>query len=234
MTGDICYGDNVRIRRTPETERLGIAETIGNVYGETTPSESGVEVVGELRSDYALNVYFESRQKSHWFAPELLEFVDHAPGTEVHVHGSPFKSVRQRDGSWKDVPVAPGAAARPGDTLAAQQSRRRLLAAVLLAALGVASFLALRWIWRDITYWSRSVTVEYGTATLEACVRRLPERAGVRVQETPDPQVARIVVFGHGASVSHPGPASEESAEHLLQDMKLAVAARCGGPELPP
>lgn len=104
---DICYGDNVRIRRTPETERLGIADTIGNVYGETTPSESHVEVIGELRSDYALNVYFDSLQKSYWFAPGMLEFVDHAPGTEVHVHGSPFKSVRQRDGTWKDVPIEP-------------------------------------------------------------------------------------------------------------------------------
>lgn len=107
MTTDICYGDNVRIRRTPETERLGIAESIGNVYGETTPSETRVEVIGQLRSDYALNVYFDSLKKSYWLAPEMLEFVEHAPGTEVHVHGSPFKSVRQRDGSWKDVPIEP-------------------------------------------------------------------------------------------------------------------------------
>jgi hypothetical protein len=107
MTADICYGDNVRIRRTPETERLGIAESIGNVYGETTPSETNVEVIGPLRSDYALNVYFDSLKKSYWLAPEMLEFVEHAPGTEVHVHGSPFKSVRQRDGSWKDVPIEP-------------------------------------------------------------------------------------------------------------------------------
>lgn len=237
MTGEICYGDNVRIRRTPETERLGIAESIGNVYGETTPSETRVEVIGELRSDYALNVYFEALQKSYWFAPHMLEFVDHAPGTEVHVHGSPFKSVRQRDGSWKDVPIEPGlpgAAARPEDTLATQQSRRRLLAAVLLTALGAASFLGLRWVWRDITYWSRSVTVEYGTATLEACVRRLPEQAGVRIQETPDPHVARIVVSGHSASVSQLGPASEESAAERLRDVKRAVAARCGSPGSPP
>ena len=107
MTTDICYGDNVRIRRTPETERLGIAESIGNVYGETTPSETHVEVIGQLKSDYALNVYFDSLKKSYWLAPEMLEFVGHAPGTEVHVHGSPFKSVRQRDGSWKDVPIEP-------------------------------------------------------------------------------------------------------------------------------
>jgi hypothetical protein len=103
----ICYGDNVRIRRSPETERLGIAETIGNVYDETTPSDTKVEVIGQLRSDYALNVYFDSLKKSYWFAPEMLEFVNHAPGTEVHVHGAAFKSVRQRDGTWKEVPLEP-------------------------------------------------------------------------------------------------------------------------------
>lgn len=105
MATDISFGDNVRIQRTAETERLGIAELIGNVYGETTPSSSKVKVVGRLDSDYALNVYFDTLDKSYWFAPHMLEFVNHAPGTEVHVHGSAFKSVRQRDGSWKDVPL---------------------------------------------------------------------------------------------------------------------------------
>src|SRR5262245_13702541 len=103
----ISFGDNVRIRRTPATERLGLAETIGNVYDETTPSESGVEVIGDVTSDHAFSVYFESLDRSFWFAPQLLEFVDHAPGTEVFVHGSAFKSVHQRDGSWKKVPVGP-------------------------------------------------------------------------------------------------------------------------------
>ena len=108
MSTDISYGDNVRIQRTAETERLGIAEMIGNVYGETNPSESKVTVIGDLTSDYALHVYFEKLDTGFWFAPQLLEFVDHAPATEVFVHGSPFKSVHQRDGSWKQVPLNPG------------------------------------------------------------------------------------------------------------------------------
>jgi len=153
VTSDICYGDNVRIRRTPETERLGIAEAIGNVYGETTPSETGVEVIGELVSDYAHQVYFESLKKSYWFAPEMLEFVNHAPGTEVHVHGTAFKSVRQRDGTWKDVPIDPTAQS-PGsrDTRAANRSRRRIVTAVLAAVFCVVALLAWRWIRRDIAY----------------------------------------------------------------------------------
>ncbi len=108
MSAHPSYGDNVRIVRTAETERLGIAEKIGNVYGETTPSDTKVEVIGNLTSDYALHVYFETLDVSYWFAPQMLEFVDHAPGTEIHVHGSAFKSVRQPDGTWKDVPVNPG------------------------------------------------------------------------------------------------------------------------------
>ena len=107
MSLAVSYGDNVRIARTAETERLGIADMIGNVYGETTPSDTNVEVIGELKSDYALNVYFDVLDVSYWFAPHMLEFVDHAPGTEIHVHGSPFKSVHQPDGSWKDVPLNP-------------------------------------------------------------------------------------------------------------------------------
>ena len=107
MAADISYGDNVRIRRTAETERLGVAEMIGNVYGEIAPSEATIQVIGELTSDYALNVYFEKLDTSYWFAPHMLEFVDHAPGTEVFVHGSSYKSVHQRDGTWKQVPLHP-------------------------------------------------------------------------------------------------------------------------------
>lgn len=106
MSSDISFGDNVRILRTAETERLGIAEMIGNVYGETTPSESKVEVIGTVTSDYAFNVYFDTLDASFWIAPHMLEFVNHAPGTEVHVHGSPFKLVHQRDGTWKDIPLS--------------------------------------------------------------------------------------------------------------------------------
>lgn len=111
---NVSYGDNVRILRTAETERLGIADMIGNVYGETTPSESRVVVIGKPEVDHALKVYFDTLDTSYWLAPHLLEFVNHAPGTEVHVHGSPFKSVRQPDGTWKDVSVNPDRQPWPG------------------------------------------------------------------------------------------------------------------------
>lgn len=123
LGNDISFGDNVRILRTPETEKLGLAEMIGNVYGETMPSETKAGIIGGAPSDYAFSVYFESLDRSYWFAPHLLEFVNHAPGTEVFVHGSEFKSVRQRDGSWKRIPVNPAGQQAP-------MLRARLLVAI--------------------------------------------------------------------------------------------------------
>ncbi len=94
------FGDNVRIRAAPETEANGLARSVGKVFGWTTPSETGVDVIGALTSDYAVNVYFEERQESFWFAPELVEFIDHAPGTEVSIDGAQKKWVRTGQGEW--------------------------------------------------------------------------------------------------------------------------------------
>jgi hypothetical protein len=95
---EISFGDNVRVRRTPETEALGVAGRIGQVFGQTTPSITGVAVVGGSDRDYALNVNFQDRRDTLWFAPQLLEFIDHAPGTEIHV--GKVSAVRDSDGNW--------------------------------------------------------------------------------------------------------------------------------------
>ena len=68
MTPRITFGDNVRLRSTPETEALGVAGQVGQVFGETTPSVTGVAVTGQLVGDYALNVHFEGRTDTLWFA----------------------------------------------------------------------------------------------------------------------------------------------------------------------
>jgi hypothetical protein len=75
---------------------------VGNVFGQTTPSISGVEVIGEPTSDYAINVFFEDRHESFWFAPALVQFIDHAPGTEITLDGIPKKWVRTGTGEWKE------------------------------------------------------------------------------------------------------------------------------------
>ncbi len=93
--------DNVRIRVTPSTEAAGVAGRIGNVAGFTTPSMTGVEVIGEVKEDLAFSVMFENPHMQLWFAPDLLEFVDHAPGLKIEIGKT--KLTRRADGSWDKV-----------------------------------------------------------------------------------------------------------------------------------
>jgi hypothetical protein len=99
---NLSFGDNVRVRSTPETESHGIAGLRGHIYGETTPSVTGIAPIGTLRADYAINVYFEDRKNSVWLAPELVEFIDHAPGTEITLEGIPNRWVRDATGEWME------------------------------------------------------------------------------------------------------------------------------------
>jgi hypothetical protein len=96
----ISFGDHVRVRTTPKTQELGLAGVAGHVYGETTPSVTKVEVIGEILEDYAINVFFEDRKESFWLTPELIEFIDHAPGTEIRLDGVPKRWVRSSSGEW--------------------------------------------------------------------------------------------------------------------------------------
>ena len=83
------------------TEAAGIAGRTGQVYGETRPSSSGVprnEIIGELSEDYAVNVHFDELNKSVWLTRDLLEFVDHAPGTQITAGG--VTRVRAENGQW--------------------------------------------------------------------------------------------------------------------------------------
>ena len=100
----ITFGDNVRVRSSPETEARGVAGLVGQVYGETTPSVTGVAVIGEVTRDHALNVHFEGRAETLWFAPELLEFVDHGANAEIRLDGVPKKWARTATGEWAEIP----------------------------------------------------------------------------------------------------------------------------------
>ena len=98
---NISFGDTVRIKTNPVTQGLGLAEKIGVVYGQTTPSATNVEVIGELKEDYAVNVHFDDLNKSFWFIEDFLEFVDHGAGIEASIGNTSFK--RGEDGEWKVV-----------------------------------------------------------------------------------------------------------------------------------
>jgi hypothetical protein len=99
----ISFGDNVRVRSAPETVSRGLAGLAGQVRGETTPSVTGVEVIGEVTADFALCVHFDQRGEDLWFAPQLLEFVDHAPGTAIRLEGVAKQWVRTASGDWQEI-----------------------------------------------------------------------------------------------------------------------------------
>jgi hypothetical protein len=94
----VSFGDNVRVASTPLTVSMGLAGLSGAVYGETRPSVTGVEVIGGAAADYAINVQVNGIKESLWFAPELLEFVNHAPGTEIVIGNK--RLVRTAAGDW--------------------------------------------------------------------------------------------------------------------------------------
>ncbi|PVM93906.1 hypothetical protein [Caulobacter endophyticus] len=96
----MSFGDNVRIRPSPEAERLGVAGRVGSVRGETTPSVSGVDVVGVMERDFAVNVFFDDLDEGFWFAEQLVEFVDHGAGAEIRIYGVDKRWVRGEDGEW--------------------------------------------------------------------------------------------------------------------------------------
>jgi hypothetical protein len=102
------FGDNVRIRATRETEDAGLAGLTGQVYGETTPSITHVDVIGTPADDHAINVHLEERNEAYWFAPHLVEFLNHAPGTEIRLDGVDKRWTRTEDGAWHEGSLAEG------------------------------------------------------------------------------------------------------------------------------
>lgn len=99
MTG---FADRVRIKSTEETERLGLAGRVGQVLGFTTPSSTGVALIGSKSKDYAINVHFGDLDEGFWFADELVELVDHSPGTTISLDGQNKEWVRLPNGEWEE------------------------------------------------------------------------------------------------------------------------------------
>jgi hypothetical protein len=94
-------GDTVQIGCTPETIRAGLAERTGTCYGFTTPSVTGVQVIGDSGSDDALNVGFDDGT-SAWFEPSLVTFLDANAG-QVAIVGDK-RLVRNQSGEWVETP----------------------------------------------------------------------------------------------------------------------------------
>jgi len=106
----ISVFDNVRVRTTPLTEQAGLAGRTGQVYGVTSPSVTGIEVIGDQTNDVAYNVAFPDRG-DYWFARELIEFVDHAAGTEIGIAGK--KWAINGSGEWIEQPAGASPVKKP-------------------------------------------------------------------------------------------------------------------------
>ena len=96
----LSFGDNVRVLAAPETIERGLAGLTGQIQGVTTPSVTSVDVIGGVAEDCAFAVEIQGRGPAIWFSPNLLELIDHGPGTEITIKGVAKKWTRAADGSW--------------------------------------------------------------------------------------------------------------------------------------
>jgi hypothetical protein len=94
------FGNKVKIKSTPETFKKGVANKVGEVFGQTTPSNMEVEVIGTPKEDFAVNVYFEDTNESFWFDKELLEHMDNGEGSVITVDGIDKKWIKTANGNW--------------------------------------------------------------------------------------------------------------------------------------
>lgn len=90
------FGYKVRIKRTPETEEKGLADKEGEVFGQTTPSMMNLEIIGNLRVDFAINVHFKDLEESFWFAEELVEYLDIGQGSVITLAGIEKNGLKEK------------------------------------------------------------------------------------------------------------------------------------------
>ncbi len=97
----IAFGDVVRIRSVPETDAAGLAGCEGEVLGLTTPSVTGIEVIGETDDDIAFSVSLEGKEGEFWFTPDLIELIERGVDLEISIGEARDKWVKRADGSWE-------------------------------------------------------------------------------------------------------------------------------------
>lgn len=95
------FGSTVSIKVTPETLELELADRKGQVHGWTTPSITGVEVIGDQSVDSAVGVFIEHLEEVFWFSDGLLTLVDDGTGTVISLDGVDTEFELQSDGEWK-------------------------------------------------------------------------------------------------------------------------------------
>jgi len=101
------FGNKVKIKTSPETEKKGLAGKVGEIFGQTTPSMMDFEIIGILKEDVAINVHLEELDESFWFAKDLLEHVDNGQGAEITLEGIDKKWIKGANGEWIEDESSP-------------------------------------------------------------------------------------------------------------------------------
>lgn len=101
------FGNRVKIKRTPETLEKELADKVGEIYGQTTPSMMDFEIIGTLKEDVAFNVHFEELNKSYWFTEDLLKHIDNGQSAEITLDGIDKKWTKNDSGEWIEENTAP-------------------------------------------------------------------------------------------------------------------------------
>jgi hypothetical protein len=107
----------VRIRAIPETTALGLAGLVGQVYGWSVPSSSGVSpIIGPVPADFVISVYLEERAEQVWIAPEWTDNLGDGTGRTALLNGVPVRWVQGPGGEWEELPAGtePGEVKDPG------------------------------------------------------------------------------------------------------------------------
>ena len=101
------FGNKVKIKSTPETEEKDLANKTGKVYGQTIPSMMDIDVIGNLKEDFAINVHFEELGQSFWFAEELIEHIDNGQDAEISLDGIDKKWTKGENREWIEEDTSP-------------------------------------------------------------------------------------------------------------------------------
>jgi hypothetical protein len=101
LMAEVGIFDRVRVRSTALTDSLGLAGRVGLVYGQTTPSITGVQGIGDEGNDHGFCIRFEDGDQEVWLASDLVEFVDHAPGSTARI--GQRSHIRDEKGVWHEA-----------------------------------------------------------------------------------------------------------------------------------
>jgi hypothetical protein len=115
MEQTFSFGDRVKVKSNDITVAKGLDNKVGSVTGWSTPSMSGVDVLGGAADDFAISVLFDEfngkDKVTIWFNEDHLEFVDYGVGQSIWIGNT--VATRSADGSWVETVLGDALAKKP-------------------------------------------------------------------------------------------------------------------------